>query len=234
MRGSADLRARVVAANRALVEAGLVVLTFGNASAVDRDAGLVAIKPSGVPAADLRPQHIPVLDLATGAVVFGSHRPSSDTPTHLALLRAFPKAGGVVHTHSPYATVWAQARRDLPCLGTTHADHFRGAVPVTRLLTTAEIEGDYEERTGGVILEAFVARDLDPGAVPAALVAAHGPFVWGGSVEEAVENAIALEAVAANACRTLALAEIEGIPEALIARHFERKHGDSAYYGQPS
>jgi len=233
MTGSADLRARVVAANRALVEAGLVVLTFGNASAVDRDAGLVAIKPSGVAASELRPRDIPVLELATGIGVSGSHRPSSDAPTHLTILRAFPRAGGVVHTHSPFATAWAQACRDLPCLGTTHADHFRGAVPVTRLLTSAEIDGNYEERTGELILETFVERDLDPDAVPAVLVAAHGPFVWGSSLEEAVENAIALEVAACSAFRALALAEVEGIPEALVARHFERKHGESAYYGQP-
>ena len=230
---SADLRARVVAANRSLVDAGLVVLTFGNASAVDRDAGLVAIKPSGISAAELLPRHVPVLDLETGTLLFGSHRPSSDTPTHLALLRAFAEAGGVVHTHSPFATAWAQARRDLPCLGTTHADHFRGAVPVTRMLTSAEIEGDYEERTGAVIIETFAERELEPLAVPAALVARHGPFVWGKSIEAAVENAVALEAAAASAYRALELAETGPIPEALLARHFERKHGAAAYYGQP-
>ena len=233
MSGTASLRARVVEANRALADAGLVVLTFGNASAVDREAGLVAIKPSGIPAAQLRPQDVPVLDLETGAVASGIQRPSSDTPTHLALLRALPHAGGVVHTHSPYATAWAQARRDLPCLGTTHADHFRGAVPVTRLLTDVEVEGDYEQRTGDVILETFVMRDLDPAEVPGVLVAAHGPFTWGSSIEEAVENAIALEAAACGAFRALTLADVEGIPNALLARHFDRKHGESAYYGQP-
>lgn len=233
MSGSAVLRARVVEANRALVDAGLLVLTFGNASALDRDAGLVAIKPSGISAAGLRAGDVPVLDLESGAVVSGSQRPSSDTPTHLTLLRAFPHAGGVVHTHSPYATAWAQARRDLPCLGTTHADHFRGAVPVTRLLTEAEIEGDYEARTGDVILETFVQRELDPAAVPGVLVAAHGPFVWGASIEEAVENAVALEAAASAAFRALALAEVDAIPGALLNRHFERKHGETAYYGQP-
>jgi L-ribulose-5-phosphate 4-epimerase len=229
---SADLRARVVAANRALADAGLVVLTFGNASALDRDAGLVAIKPSGIPAAELQARQVPVLELATGEVVFGSHRPSSDAPTHLTLLRALPRAGGVVHTHSPFATAWAQARRDLPCLGTTHADHFRGAVPATRLQTNAEIDGDYEERTGALILETFVERDLDPAAIPAVLVAGHGPFVWGETVEAAVENAIALEAAAAAAFRTLALGEVGELPEALLARHYERKHGATAYYGQ--
>ena len=230
----AGLRARVVAANRALVDAGLVVLTFGNASAVDRDAGVVAIKPSGVAASALLPRDVPLLDLATGDVLAGSHRPSSDTPTHLVLLRAFSDAGGVVHTHSPFATVWAQARRDLPCLGTTHADHFRGAVPVTRMLTRAEVEGDYEEQTGAVILETFTARGLDPHTVPGALIAGHGAFVWGATIEEAVENAIALECAAAAAYRALALAETAPIPDALLTRHFERKHGTTAYYGQPA
>ena len=232
---SAHLRARVVAANKALVDAGLVVLTFGNASALDADAGLVAIKPSGIAAAELQPRQVPMLNLDTGAVVSvsGSHRPSSDAPTHLTLLRAFPKAGGVVHTHSPYATAWAQACRDLPCLGTTHADHFRGAIPTTRMQTTAEIEGDYEEQTGFMILETFAERDLDPGAVPAVLVAGHGPFVWGATVEEAVENAIALEAVAASAFRALMLSDVGPIPGALLTKHFERKHGEAAYYGQP-
>ena len=230
----ADLRARVGAANRALVDVGLVVLTFGNASAVDRDAGVVAIKPSGIAAAALLPRDLPVLDLATGAVVAGSRRPSSDAPTHLVLLRAFAGAGGVVHTHSPFATVWAQACRDLPCLGTTHADHFRGTVPVTRMLTSAEIDGDYEERTGAVIVETFAARGLDPLAIPAALVAGHGAFVWGATIEEAVENAIALECAAASAYRALTLAKVAPIPDGLLTRHFERKHGTTAYYGQPA
>ena len=229
----AGLRARVVAANRSLVDAGLVVLTFGNVSAVDRTAGVVAIKPSGIAASDLLPRDVPVLDLATGDVLAGSHRPSSDTPTHLVLLRALPDLGSVVHTHSPFATVWAQARRGLPCLGTTHADHFRGTVPVTRMLTSDEIEGDYEERTGAVILETFAEGGVDPLAVPAALVAGHGAFIWGATIEEAVENAIALECAAASAYRALALAEPAPIPDALLTRHFERKHGTSAYYGQP-
>ncbi len=230
---SADLRARVVQANRALLDAGLVVLTFGNASALDRERGLVAIKPSGVPAAELQPRQVPLLELSTGAVVSGSQRPSSDAPTHLTLLRALPTAGGVVHTHSPFATAWAQARRDLPCVGTTHADHFRGPVPVTRMQTRAEIEGDYEALTGALILETFVERELDPFTIPAALVAGHGPFVWGETVEAAVENAIALEAAAASAFRALSLGAVVSIPADLLRRHFERKHGDAAYYGQP-
>jgi L-ribulose-5-phosphate 4-epimerase len=230
-----ELRARVVAANLALVDAGLVVLTFGNASAVDREAGVMAIKPSGVAYDALRPDDVPVLDLAIGTVVSGTQRPSSDTPTHLALYRVFAEAGGIVHTHSPFATAWAQAQRELPCFGTTHADHFNGAVPVTRQLTPAEIEGDYEERTGAVIVEAFAERRLDPLEVPAALVASHGPFVWGVDVEHAVENAVALEAVAASAYRSLQLAAgLEGIHPALLQKHFRRKHGDGAYYGQPT
>ena len=228
----ADLRARVVAANRALVDAGLVVLTFGNASAVDRDAGVVAIKPSGAPVDGLLPRHVPVVDLQSGLVISGAYRPSSDTPTHLTLLRAFAFAGGVVHTHSPYATAWAQAQRELPCFGTTHADHFRGPVPVTRLLEPAEIELGYEEATGTVILETFADQSRDPAEVPAVLVGAHGPFTWGASLEEAVDNAIALEAAAASAYRALTLAGVDAIPGTLLAKHFDRKHGAAAYYGQ--
>ena len=228
-----ELRARVTVANLALVDAGLVVLTFGNASAADREAGVMAIKPSGVAYDSLRPDDVPVVDLATGAVVHGTSRPSSDAPTHLALYRAFAEVGGVVHTHSPFATAWAQAQRELPCFGTTHADHFHGPVPVTRQLTAAEIEDDYEERTGAVIVEAFAERGLDPLALPAALVASHGPFVWGADVEDAVENAVALEAVAASAYRSLQLAPgLEGIPAELREKHFLRKHGPGAYYGQ--
>ncbi len=230
-----ELRGRVVAANLALVDAGLVVLTFGNASAADREAGVMAIKPSGVAYDALRPDDVPVVDLASGAVVSGKQRPSSDTPTHLALYRAFAEVGGVVHTHSPFATAWAQARRELPCLGTTHADHFHGPVPVTRQLAAAEIEGDYEERTGAVIVEAFAERRLDPLELPAALVASHGPFVWGAEVEDAVENAVALEAVAASAYRSLQLAAgLGGIPAELLEKHFARKHGAATYYGQPT
>jgi L-ribulose-5-phosphate 4-epimerase len=230
-----ELRARVVTANLALVDAGLVVLTFGNASAVDRAAGVIAIKPSGVAYDSLRPDDVPVVDLASGAVVSGQQRPSSDSPTHLALYRAFAEVGGVVHTHSPFATAWAQAQRELPCLGTTHADHFHGPVPVTRQLTAAEIQGAYEERTGAVIVEAFGERGLDPLELPAVLVASHGPFVWGAEIEDAVENAVALEAVAASAYRSVQLAAgIEAIQPELLEKHFARKHGTGAYYGQPA
>jgi L-ribulose-5-phosphate 4-epimerase len=227
------LRERVFAANREIVHAGLVILTFGNASGADRAAGVIAIKPSGVPYDELRPESMVVVDLESGSVVDGEHRPSSDTPTHLVLYRELEGVGGIVHTHSPFATAWAQARRDLPCLGTTHADHFQGAVPVTRALSREEIDGEYEERTGDVIIETFARRGLDPLATPAVLVASHGPFVWGADGAEAVENAIALEAVAASAFRTELLHPgIAPIGDELLRRHFQRKHGPGAYYGQ--
>ena len=229
----AGLREEVLDANLALVRAGLVVLTFGNASAVDREAGVVAIKPSGVSYDRLTAADVTVVDLASGAVVDGETQPSSDTPTHLVLYSAWPGVGGIVHTHSPFATSWAQARLEIPCYGTTHADHFHGAVPVTRSLTPAEIGGEYERATGEVIVETFAALELEPLDRPAALVVSHGPFVWGASVDEAVENAIALEAVAASAYRSVTLAgELEAIPPELLEKHFSRKHGAAAYYGQ--
>jgi L-ribulose-5-phosphate 4-epimerase len=229
----ANLRERVLEANLALGRADLVVLTFGNASAVDRAAGVVAIKPSGVPYERLSPADITVVDLATATVLDGETRPSSDTPTHLALYRAWRDIGGIVHTHSPFATSWAQACREIPCFGTTHADHFGGAVPVTRALTPGEIDGEYEHETGEVIIETFAALEHEPLDMPAVLVASHGPFTWGASAEEAVENATALEAVAASAYRSLALAgELGPIPAELLRKHFSRKHGASAYYGQ--
>ena len=230
-----DLQERVLEANLALGRAGLVVLTFGNASAVDRDSGVVAIKPSGVSYDQLTAADVAVVDLATGAVVVGDTRPSSDMPTHRALYRAWRDIGGVVHTHSAFATAWAQACLEIPCFGTTHADHFDGAVPVTRALTPEEIGGDYEGATGDVIVETFTTRELSPLARPAVLVASHGPFAWGPSVEEAVENAIALELVAASAFHSVALARgLEPIAPALLDKHFTRKHGPSAYYGQPA
>ena len=235
MTGHSELRERVLEANLALVRAGLVVLTFGNASAVDRAAGVLAIKPSGVPYDRLRARDVAVVDLPSGEVVEGATRPSSDTPTHLALYRAWSDVAGIVHTHSAFATAWAQARREIPCFGTTHADHFGGAVPVTRALTPREIEGEYERETGEVIIETFADLERGPLEVPAVLVVSHGPFSWGVSVEEAVENAIALEAVAANAYRSVLLAgELEPIQAELLEKHFSRKHGASAYYGQPA
>ena len=227
------LRERVLEANLEIVRAGLVVLTFGNASGADREAGVMAIKPSGVPYDDLTAESIVVLDLESGAVVAGDARPSSDTPTHLVLYRAFAAIGGIVHTHSSYATAWAQACRELPCLGTTHADHFDGPVPVTRRLERAEVEGDYERLTGEVIVEELTRLGIGPLERPAALVASHGPFAWGVDVERAVENAVALEAIAATALRTeLLLPGAKPIGDDLRARHFGRKHGASAYYGQ--
>jgi len=227
-----DLRERVFEANRSIVEAGLVVLTFGNASAVDRDEGVMAIKPSGVPYGDLGPDSMVIVDLESGEVREGG-RPSSDTPTHLVLYRAFEPVGGIVHTHSPFAAAWAQARREIPCFGTTHADHFRGPVPVTRELSGDEISGDYERCTGDVIVETLEKLGLDPLDMPAALVASHGPFAWGASAEEAVENAIALEVVAESSFRTELLAPGAGeIQPELLERHFLRKHGPGAYYGQ--
>jgi L-ribulose-5-phosphate 4-epimerase len=228
------LRRAVQRVNRDLGASDLVLLAFGNASAVDRAAGVMAIKPSGADYASLTPDDITVVELATGEVVAGTRRPSSDTPTHLALYRAFPAIAAIVHTHSPCATAWAQAEREIPCLGTTHADHFRGSVPVTRHLRDEEIAADYEAHTGAVIVERFGAGDLDPLRTPAALVARHGPFAWGESVDAAFENALALEAVARMALDTEWLRPtVAPLDEPLLKRHFERKHGPAAYYGQP-
>ena len=229
-----ELQERVFQGNRELVRAGLVVLTFGNVSGVDHGENVLAIKPSGVPYEELRPEAIVVVDLETGDVVAGDQRPSSDTPTHAVLYRRFEGLGGIVHTHSRFATAWAQAGRELPCFGTTHADHFRGPVPVTRTLAAAEIHADYEQRTGDVIVETFESLGLDPLETPAALVASHGPFVWGVDVKQAVENATALETVAELALYTLVLkAEAPALDDDLLERHFSRKHGPGAYYGQP-
>ena len=231
----AELRERVFEANREILKACLVVLTFGNTSAVDRAAGVMAIKPSGVPYDALDPDSMVLVDLESGEAREGDARPSSDTPTHLVLYRAFEQVGGIVHTHSPFATAWAQARREIPCLGTTHADHFRGPVPVTRELTGEEIGGDYERRTGDVIVETVTGLGLDPLERPAVLVASHGPFAWGADAEEAVENAIALEIVAESSLRTELLRPgAEQVQPDLLNRHFLRKHGPGAYYGQRS
>jgi L-ribulose-5-phosphate 4-epimerase len=229
------LREQVCQANLDLVTSGLVTLSFGNASGVDRDAGVLVIKPSGVPYAQLTPADMVVVALDDGRVVDGTLRPSSDTPTHRELYRRFATIGGVVHTHSSFASAWAQARRDIPCLGTTHADHFAGVIPVTRDLSTSQIDGEYEHETGVVIVETIRGMGVDPLHVPAALVASHGPFTWGTDATDAVTNAVALEAVAAMAHRTLALEPATGpIGEPLQRRHFLRKHGPDAYYGQPT
>ncbi len=229
-----ELRSRVCEANHDIARAGLVILSFGNASGVDREAGVMVIKPSGVPCDRLEPSDMVVVALANGEGVEGDHRPSSDTPTHLVLYRHFASIGGVVHTHSPFATAWAQARRPIPCLGTTHADHFHGSVPVTRELVRDEIRGDYERMTGEVIVETFGISGLEPLEFPGTLVASHGPFTWGVDPAGAVETAIAIELVAAMAFRTLALQPgIEPLGSELLDRHFLRKHGPGAYYGQP-
>jgi L-ribulose-5-phosphate 4-epimerase len=231
---SAQLREEVAEANRRLAAEGLVSLSFGNASGVDRNERMLVIKASGVACDRVGPADTVVVSLEDGRVVEGSLRPSSDTPTHLVLYRRFPSIGGVVHTHSTFASAWAQAGCSVPCLGTTHADHFAGPIPVTRGLTEEEIAGDYEASTGEVIVETLEGLSLGALEMPAALVASHGPFAWGADPAEAVTNAVALEVVAAMALRTLALEPTIGpISDALSARHFGRKHGPDAYYGQP-
>ncbi len=228
-----DLRDAVYESNVELARAGLAVLTWGNASAADRQAGLMLIKPSGVAYDDLRPEDIVAVALETGETVEGELRPSSDSPTHLALYRGFPGIGGVVHSHSTCAVAWAQAGREIPCLGTTHADHFAGPVPLTRQLTSAEIDADYEGGIGTVIVERFEEGGLDPASVPAVLVPGHGPFTWGSTVQDALRNAIALEEVARMALHTFALLPDAGpIPRPLRDKHYQRKHGPDAYYGQ--
>lgn len=225
----AKMRKRVLEANLELVRRGLVLYTFGNASALSRGDGLIVIKPSGVAYDAMTADNMVIVDL-DGSVVEGTLRPSVDLVTHLALYRAFPDIGGVVHTHSEYATVWAQAGRAIPALGTTHADYFHGDIPITRELTDEEIAGDYVGATGAVIAEAVTRAPL---ATPAALVAGHGPFCWGATVEAAMVNAVVLETVARMALNTVMLVpETRGVSKALLDRHFLRKHGSSASYGQ--
>jgi L-ribulose-5-phosphate 4-epimerase len=211
----------------------LVTLSFGNASGVDRAAGVLIIKPSGLPYDELRPEHLVVVSLEDGRVVEGDLRPSSDTPTHLILYQRFVDIGGVVHTHSTAATAWAQAGRSIPALGTTHADHFHGAVPVTRQMKEDEVAGAYEHETGAVIIETLERLGLSASEMPAALVASHGPFTWGHDAEDATANATALETVAAMARQTFALnPDTKPIAPYLAERHYRRKHGPDAYYGQ--
>jgi L-ribulose-5-phosphate 4-epimerase len=227
------LRELACGANRELARLGLATLAFGKVSVVDRAAGVVAIKASGVACGDLEPDDVALVSLADGTAADPGRRASSDTPTHLELYRAFAGTGAVIHIHSPYATSWAQAARPIPPLGTTHADHFRGPVPVTRELDRDEIAGDYEAATGRVIVERF-ADGPDPLDVPAVLVASHGAFIWGTDATSALDNAVALEHVAAIACHQAALGPLEPIPAELRDRHFDRKHGPTAYYGQPA
>jgi len=224
------MREEVLDANLELARRGLVLYTFGNASGIWREQGLVVIKPSGVPYEELTPEHMVVTDL-NGTVVEGDLRPSSDLPTHLVLYRNFPSIGGVTHTHSEYATAWAQARKPIPCLGTTHADYFCGEIPVTESLAPAETNSDYEENTGLAICRAFATRE--PGKVPAVLVASHGPFTWGATAAEAAHNAAILETVARMAYYTLRItSDASPISQHLLDKHFLRKHGSEAYYGQ--
>jgi L-ribulose-5-phosphate 4-epimerase len=231
--GHEHLKQHVLKANLAIVEAGLVKLTWGNASGVDRKANVMVIKPSGVPYEKLAPHDMVVLSLETGEVVEGKSRPSSDTPTHLHLYQKFLDVGGIVHTHSMYGTIFAQAQRDIVCLGTTHADNFHGTIPCVRPLTESEIHGDYELNTGRVIAEHFRDQKIDPNKIPGALVASHAPFAWGETLDKAVENAIVLEFAAQMALSSLALnPEIGPIPQVLLDKHFHRKHGPKAYYGQ--
>jgi L-ribulose-5-phosphate 4-epimerase len=225
------LRAEVYEANLELVRRGLVLYTFGNASGLSREQGLVAIKPSGVPYEKMTPADMVIVDL-DGRVVEGALRPSSDLPTHVALYRAFPSVGGVVHTHSRHATAWAQACREIPCFGTTHADYFYGPVPVTVPLTPAEIESEYEANTGVAIIR-LMEGGRDPLGCPAALVAGHGPFTWGQSAADAAHMAAIVEELAAIACQTLAINPAAlPISEPLRDKHYFRKHGPKAYYGQ--
>jgi L-ribulose-5-phosphate 4-epimerase len=227
-----ELKREAYEANLALAEYGLIHLTFGNASAIDRSKGIFAIKPSGVAYAALRPADMVLVDLA-GKRVEGKLNPSSDTPTHRRLFGAFKKIGGIVHTHSTHATAFAQAGHPIPNLGTTHSDYFNGDVPVTRKLTSIEISGAYEAETGSVIVERFRADDLDPLDCPAVLVNRHAPFTWGATVADAVETALALECVAEMALLSLKLEpRLAPIEPELLARHFKRKHGAGAYYGQ--
>lgn len=211
-----------------------MVHAFGNASGVDRTSGVFAIKPSGIPCRDVGADDVVVVSLETGEVTWGGNRPSSDTPAHRAMYLGMGDVGGVAHTHSFFATAWAQARTPIPCLGTTHADHFRGPVPVTRPLTTEEIEGNYESNTGAVIVETLTKGDHEPDESPGALVASHGPFSWGADAAAAVEAAAAIELLARLASHTLVInPDARPIETALLERHFSRKHGPNAYYGQP-
>ena len=224
------LKEKVVEANLQLVDYGLVTLTWGNVSAIDRAEGIVVIKPSGVSYDDMKADDMVVIDMK-GKTVEGKFRPSSDTPTHLELYKAFPSIGGITHTHSVYATMFAQAHKEIPCFGTTHADHFYGSIPLARELSEEEVEEAYEKHTGTAIIERF--RDIDPLSVPGVLLASHAPFAWGKDAGESVKNSLILERVAEMAFGTLQLKnDAESIKKYIMDKHYNRKHGRNAYYGQ--
>jgi L-ribulose-5-phosphate 4-epimerase len=225
----ADIKNSVLKANIDLVKNGLVLLTFGNASAIDREKGIVAIKPSGVSYEKMSIDDIVIINL-DGKIIEGSLKPSSDTNTHIEIYKRLNSIKGIVHTHSSWATIWAQSEKAIPCLGTTHADHFYGEIPCTRKMTNEEIKGDYEKNTGIVISECY--NNIDPFDMPAILVNNHGPFTFGNNVESAVYNAIVLEEVAKMAFHNIHLSNAKEIDKALLDKHFKRKHGSDAYYGQ--
>ena len=226
------LRQQVYEANMELPRHGLVTYTWGNVSAIDHEKGLIVIKPSGVDYNELAPDNLVIVDM-DGNVVEGSLKPSSDTKTHLELYNAFPALGGIVHTHSTYAVAWAQACKDIPAFGTTHADYFYGAVPCTRKLTQEEVDSDYERNTGKVIVETFCDHNIDPIHVPGVLCANHGPFTWGKDAAQAVYHAVVLEEVAKMATKTeLINPKVKPAPNCIRDKHFYRKHGENAYYGQ--
>ncbi|MCI8431165.1 MAG: L-ribulose-5-phosphate 4-epimerase [Lachnospiraceae bacterium] len=227
-----ELKQKVFEANMLLPKYGLVTFTWGNVSAIDRESGLFIIKPSGVDYETMTADDMVVMDL-NGNKVEGHYKPSSDTPTHLELYKAFPEIGGIVHTHSSYATSWAQAGRGIPCYGTTHADYMYGEIPCVRCLTKEEIEGAYEENTGHLIVNSFKEMDRDVMAVPAVLCKNHGPFAWGKDAHDAVHNAVVLEEVAKMAYRAETInPRIQPAPQELQDKHYFRKHGANAYYGQ--
>lgn len=227
-----ELKKKVYEANMDLVRHGLVIFTWGNVSGIDRERGLVVIKPSGVDYDTMTPDDMVVVDIHTGEVVEGSLRPSSDTPTHLVLYRAWPEIGGVVHTHSTYATAWAQAGIDLPNIGTTHADYFHNAIPCTADMTEAEVKGQYELETGNVIVNRFRLGAINPVHTPGVLVKNHGPFSWGKDPHEAVHNAVVMEQVAKMAFVAYSVNPRLTMNPLLVEKHFSRKHGPNAYYGQ--
>lgn len=228
-----ELKQKVYEANMELPRRNLVTFTWGNVSGIDREKGLVVIKPSGVEYDELKPEDLVVVDLYTGETVEGVLRPSSDTKTHLELYKAFPQLGGIVHTHSPYAVAWAQAGEDIPCYGTTHADYFYGSIPCARHLSHEELDEDYEKGTGTVIIETFRNRGIDPVAAPGVICHSHGPFTWGKDPAQAVYHAVVLEEVAKMALLTRQVdPNAAPAPQRIQDKHYTRKHGPNAYYGQ--